>query len=260
MKKKSWFLIVPLVLFSAAVSAQFTWPGGAKAAVCFTYDDGLDCHLDVAVPQLDEYGYKGTFYCTGSSQSLSRRMNEWRQIVQNGHELGNHTLFHPCDGQRLDWVKPEYDLNNYSQLRILDELRAASALLKAVDGHETRTYAYTCGHYIAGGADYRGSMPDLFEAARGEGPVPSTMEGYDIFYAPSWMVTDNTAEDMISYVESAREKGTIAIFMFHSVGGGYLNVGAEEHRQLLEYLHNHQGEYYVATFMEMMDYIERNRN
>ena len=21
----------------------------------------------------------------------------------NGHELGNHTLFHPCDGERLDW-------------------------------------------------------------------------------------------------------------------------------------------------------------
>jgi peptidoglycan-N-acetylglucosamine deacetylase len=212
------------------------------------------------VPQLDEFDYKGTFYCTGNSQSLSRRMNDWRQIVQNGHEIGNHTLFHPCDGQRLDWVKPEYDLNNYSLVRILDELRAASVLLKAVDGKETRTYAYTCGDYIAGETDYRSSMPEFFKAARGEGPLPATMEGYDIFYAPSWMVTDNTAEELISYVEAAREKGTIAIFMFHSVGGGYLNVGAEEHRELLKYLHSRKEEYYVATFMEIMNYIERNSN
>ncbi len=260
MNGKLCVLVLMAVLVSGGISAQFKWPGGAKAAVCMTYDDGLDCHLDVAVPQLDEFGYKGTFYCTGNSQSLSKRMADWRKIAHDGHEIGNHTLFHPCDGQRLDWVKPEYDLNNYTPTRIVDELRAASVLLNAVDGKEARTYAYTCGHFIAGTADYRSSMPELFSAARGEGPVPETMQGYDIFYAPSWMVTDNSADELISYVEAAKKKGTIAIFMFHSVGGGYLNVGAEEHRELLKYLHDHQGEYYVATFMELMDYIKNNNN
>jgi hypothetical protein len=48
MKGKFWILVCMAVFISGGVSAQFTWPGGAKAAVCFTYDDGLDCHLDVA--------------------------------------------------------------------------------------------------------------------------------------------------------------------------------------------------------------------
>lgn len=251
-------MVLLAVSVAGRLSAQFKWPGEAKAAVCFTYDDGLDCHLDVAVPQLDEFGFKGTFYCTGNSQSLHKRINEWRQIADKGHELGNHTLFHPCDGQKLDWVKPEYDLNHYSPLRMLDELQAASVLLHAVDGNEKRTYAYTCGHYMAGDTDYRSSVPELFSAARGEGPIPSTMKGYDVFYAPSWMVTDNPARELISYVEKARENGTIAIFMFHSVGGGYLNVGAEEHRELLKYLRANHNDYYVATFMEVMDYIRDN--
>jgi sialate O-acetylesterase len=108
------FVFLLLMSVSEMAVAQFTWPKGAKAAVVFTYDDGLDCHLDVAVPQLDEFGFKGTFYCTGNSQSLYNRTDEWRTIARNGHELGNHTLFHPCDGSKAGWVKPEYDLNNYT--------------------------------------------------------------------------------------------------------------------------------------------------
>jgi peptidoglycan-N-acetylglucosamine deacetylase len=252
-----FFIVVNLV--SESLQAQLKWPGNAKAAVCFTYDDGLDCHLDVAVPQLDEYGFKGTFYITGNSQSLYKRMDEWRQIARNGHELGNHSLFHPCDGQRFEWVKPEYDLNNYTLNRLINELQTANSLLKAIDGNEQRTYAYTCGDYIAGGDDFSGKIQPLFSAARGAGPFPETMEGYNLFNTPSWMVEDNPAEEMIAYVEAAREKGTVAVFMFHSVGGGYLNVDAGEHRKLLEYLSRHRDDYFVGTFMEVMDYIQANR-
>ena len=60
---------------------------------------------------------------------------------------------------------------------------------------------------------------------------------------------------MIAYVNQARDKGTIAIFMFHSVGGGYLNVGAEQHRKLLEYISKNRKDFYCATFKEVMNYI-----
>ena len=102
--KSFGFLILIAVFISNISNAQIEWPDGKKAAVVFTYDDGLDCHLDVAVPQLDEFGFKGTFFCTGNSKSLFNRMEEWREITQKGHELGNHTLFHPCNGEKQDWV------------------------------------------------------------------------------------------------------------------------------------------------------------
>ena len=239
--------------------AQFVWPDGAKAAVVFTYDDGLDGHLDVAVPQLDEFGLKGTFYCTGNSPSLYNRMDEWRAIVQNGHELGNHTLFHPCDGNLNSWVKPEYDLNKYSVEQMLAELQTANTLLKAIDGKTERTFAYTCANYIAGGEDFTDEIQDLFIGARGGSKIPETMKGYDVYNTPSTMVDSPSAEELIAIVEAAKKKGTIAVLMFHSVGGGYLNVGAKEHRALLQYIKNHQDEFYTGTFLEVMKYINQNQ-
>lgn len=256
------FVLIFICLLASSVSgnvqAQFKWPNGAKAAVCFTYDDALDSHLDVAVPQLDTFGFKGTFYCTGSSVNLNNRMSEWRQIAQNGHELGNHTLFHPCDGEQFDWVKPEYDLNRYSARQLLEELRTANTLLKAIDGKKKRSFAYTCSNYMAGGKDFTGEIDSMFSAARREGPIPETMEEYKVFKAPSWMVEDNKTEELIGYVEEAKTNGTIAVFMFHNVGGGYLNVGAKEHHELLQYLDEHRDEFYIATFLEVMEYIKQN--
>jgi hypothetical protein len=259
---KSTFFLIWVFLLAVSMpkiaDAQFSWPNGTKAAVVFTYDDALDCHLDVAVPQLDEFGLKGTFYCTGNSQSLFNRLDEWRKIARNGHELGNHTLFHPCDAQKSDWVKPEYDLNNYSIDQLLEELKTANTLLKAIDGREKRSFAYTCSDIMAGGKDFTPAIQPLFSAARRDGPIPETMEGYNVYRATSWMVNENSADELIAYVEEAKRKGTIAVFMFHSVGGGYLNVGAGEHRKLLEYLNEHSNEYYCATFLEVMEYIKEN--
>jgi peptidoglycan/xylan/chitin deacetylase (PgdA/CDA1 family) len=244
-------------------NAQFKWPNGAKAAVCLTYDDALDGQLDYAIPQLDSAGLKGTFFCTGNSPCLYRRMDEWRMAAKNGHELGNHTLFHPCleirpDGTKADWVKPEYNLQNYNLTQLLNELKTANTLLKAIDGKEERTFGYTCSDCTVGGIPYTDSIKNLFTAARADGPVSETMNGYNIYKTPSWGVNDNSAEELIAYINKARDKGTIAIIMFHSVGGGYLNTGAEEHRKLVEYINKNQKDFYCATFKEVMDYIRNN--
>lgn len=85
-----------------------------------------------------------------------------------------------------------------------------------------------------------------------------TMKGYTVFKTPSWGVNSPSAEELIAYVEKAREKGTIAVFMFHSVGGGYLNVGAAEHRKLLEFIKANEKDFYSASFIEVMKYIQQN--
>jgi peptidoglycan-N-acetylglucosamine deacetylase len=262
MKNNPKFIIICLIFsgISALSNAQFKWPGGARAAICLTYDDALDGQLDYAIPQLDFFGLKGTFFCTGNSACLYRRMDEWRKISEYGHELGNHTLFHPCeanrpDGSKFNWVKPEYDLGNYTMAQFLNEVRTANTLLKAIDGNEKRTYGYTCNDCNVGGINFTDSLKSICIAARKDGPIPETMNGYNIFRAPSWCVNNNSGSEMIQYINNARDKGTIAIFMFHSVGGGYLNVDSEQHRQLLEYISKNKQDFYCATFMEVMSYI-----
>lgn len=261
--RKLQFTVLLAICISYCANAQFKWPNGAKVAVCLTYDDALDGHLDTAIPQLDAAGLKGTFFCTGNSPTLYHRMEDWRKAARSGHELGNHTLFHPClgtsyDGKKLDWVKPEYDLQNYNVAQIMNELRTANTLLKAIDGHEKRTYAYTCGNTTAGGVPFTDSLVNLFTAARGASALPQTMKGYDVYNTPSIVVIDNSAEELIASINKAMEFGTIAIFMFHSVGGGYLNVDAEEHRKLLEYISKNRKDIYCGTFMEVMEYVRKN--
>ena len=38
------------------------WHDDAPAALSLTFDDGLQCHADVAAPMLREFGLRGTFY------------------------------------------------------------------------------------------------------------------------------------------------------------------------------------------------------
>src|SRR4051812_42405939 len=87
-------------LFSTVVTTAqtaTTW-NGKSCAVVLTYDDAIDIDLDHVVPALDSQKLKGTFYLIGSSGIMNTRMNEWRNAAKKGHELANHTLFHPCAG------------------------------------------------------------------------------------------------------------------------------------------------------------------
>jgi len=265
MQKRRYQLLVILllVLGPEGLKAQeksstgFVWPGGKKAAVCLTYDDGLDCHLDVAAPALERHGFRGTFYVTGNSSSLQSRTEEWRELAARGHELGNHTLFHPCHGSTYDWVKPEYDLDSYTLERLMSELYTANSLLKAVDGREERSFAYTCTHHTIQGVSFVEQVRTLFPSARGGGDMPASMDQVDPHYVPSWGVEDPSGEELIQYVKQAMERGTLAVIMFHSVGGGYLNVSSEAHEQLLEYLDQHRDIFWVEPFQQVMQHVSQ---
>ena len=93
--------LILLFFFLAAAASKAQTPttwNGKQCAVVLTYDDAIDVDLDNAIPALDSAGLKGTFYLIGSSPAVSRRIGQWRAAAKNGHELGNHTSFHPCDG------------------------------------------------------------------------------------------------------------------------------------------------------------------
>jgi hypothetical protein len=84
-------------------------------AIVLTYDDAIDVDLDHVMPALDSLGFKATFYLIGSSPTLQKRMAEWKTATSHGHELGNHSLFHPCDASlpgRGSWITPDRDLSN----------------------------------------------------------------------------------------------------------------------------------------------------
>ena len=263
---KTFVFLFLFNIFAMQIHAQdnFFWPHHVKAAVCLTYDDGLDCHLDTARVDLNQQHLKGTFYCPGKSNSLKVRMHDWRELVEEGHELGNHSLFHPCQKIRagrdiFEWVKPEYDLASYTEEQIIAELAVANTLLQAVDGKSRRTYAYTCGDYEAGGEDFSTKISHLFTGARAAGPIPESMEEVNLYKVPSWCVNENTGQEMIDFIEQAAGKGTLAVFMFHGIGANNLKVSRKAHNELLVYLAQHPDRFWVVTFSDMVDYVRNRR-
>ena len=103
--KKSYFISIFLLSFffvsnSVAQQKGFKWPDGKKAAVCMSYDDGIISHLDHAIPDLNAAGFRGTFYLMGNNLR-PEMVTAWRDAAAQGHELGCHSLFHPCSGERI---------------------------------------------------------------------------------------------------------------------------------------------------------------
>src|ERR1700749_4854037 len=116
MKKLKLHITFLLLVCYSTTHAQDTkvW-NNKQCAVVLTYDDAIDVDLDNVVPALDSMKFKGTFYIIGSSPVVNKRMDEWRKAAKEGHELGNHALFHPCDGSLpgRGFVTPDNDLSKY---------------------------------------------------------------------------------------------------------------------------------------------------
>ncbi|MGB2867406.1 MAG: polysaccharide deacetylase family protein [Bacteroidota bacterium] len=249
------------LLCSAPVHAQQKgdW-NGKKCAVSLTYDDALNVHLDYVVPLLDSLGLKGTFYLSGFFPGFQKRAIEWRSVAEKGNELGNHTLFHPCEGKPpgREWVKPDYDLNHYTVQRMVDEIRMANILLKAIDGKSERTFAYPCGDRKAGDSSYVSQIESDFIAARGvEGKTQkiSEIDPYDI---GSYMISGQSGEELIAMVKKAMETNGLIVFLFHGVGGEHnLNVSLEAHRKLLHFLKDNEKDIWVAPMVEVGSWMKK---
>lgn len=102
---------------------QLPWKN-KQAAVVLTYDDGLNVDLTNAIPALDKVGLKGTFYIADFG-NLRKQIPGWKIAASKGHELANHTVYHPCTGGTAgrEFVTPAHDLRYYSIARITDEMK-----------------------------------------------------------------------------------------------------------------------------------------
>ena len=225
--------------------------------ISLTFDDGLHEHLDNVAPALNRVALPGTFYTHISSSAFVGRQADWRQVAADGHELGNHTIFHPAEA-RKHWVRPGNAIENYTLDRMRLELEFANALLSALDGRTERTFAYPCSNSfvgrrgwvrraveevgwgrtrVAGWVDdfsldlgstrqsYEPIIGELFVAGRGGGlssgqQVPPT-SSWQRSQIPSVAVENWSLLDLQRHVTSAATSNTWAILQFHGVGGGH---------------------------------------
>ena len=247
----------PFVSVSAA-DHVFAWPNGARAAVSLAYDDALDSQLDHAIPALDRYGLKATFYLTLSNESVLRRIDEWRQAARSGHELGNHSLFHQCSkmAPAREWVTEQRNLDTTSAGQMRDQVLLANTFLHAIDGKRERTFTPPCGDVIASGENYVQSLRSAFVAFRTEGAtVVAKMSEVDPYRVGAVAYTNVTGLQLIAIVKQAAARGTMANLTFHGVGADYLAVSRDAHDELVRYLAENRRTYWTDTFVSIMKYV-----
>jgi peptidoglycan/xylan/chitin deacetylase (PgdA/CDA1 family) len=251
-----------ILFYSLTVYAQT--PGSwqvKKCAVVITYDDAINQHLDNAIPVLDSLGLKATFYLTAFSASMQTRLNDWKKLSAKGHELGNHTLFHPCiGGSERQWVPKEYDMNHYTVKRMVDETRMTNLFLQALDGKTKRTFAFTCGDMKIGDSSFINAMRNDFVAARAVRNEMHKINEIDLYNVDCFMVNNHSFEQMKEWVDKAIQTNSLLVILFHGVGGGNaLDVSIPAHRDILKYIKQNEKDIWVAPLIDLAEYIKKSQ-
>lgn len=259
----SLLTLITLLMSQQGIS-QTRWPEGKVAALSITYDDALPSHLAVVAPALEQVKLNATFYITINSTAFTDNIQSWRDLARSGHELGNHSLFHPCAGLDVypdrGWVTDTQNIKNYSVERMLQELTLANNILKSVDGKSARSYAYPCGDATAGGESYVARIKELFVGARfirGH-PAKITDKNISLYAIPTFDGSGKNAHELIDFVKKVKSSSGYGTITFHGVGGDYLFVSEQDHDEFLAYLASEKDHIWIDTVEKISMYLENN--
>ncbi len=238
---------------------SFAWPNGARAAVSLTFDDGRASQVDAGLPVLDAHGLKASFYVM--PDAVEKKYAGWRRAVAAGHEIGNHTLTHPCSAN-FDWARTNAS-EDFTLERMEAELRGANARIEQLLGVVPRTFAYPCGlTFIGRGRTHTSYVPlvgRMFLAGRGflwethAHPV-----GGDLALLPGFFSDDWTFPRYRARLDTAAAAGGWAIFCGHEVAAdaGYHNTRTAELDALCAHLRAHSDEFWTAPVADIAAYVK----
>lgn len=141
-------------------ASPFKWPEGKRVAVSLTFDDARFSQIKKGIPLLDEYGVKATFYI--SPKRAVQMLEQWRAAAAKGHEIGNHTVSHPCTGNY--GFSRDNALEDYTLEHMAQELDSANVFILENIGIQAVSFAYPCGQkYVGRGQDVQSYVPLVAE-------------------------------------------------------------------------------------------------
>jgi peptidoglycan/xylan/chitin deacetylase (PgdA/CDA1 family) len=237
------------------------WPGGCSGAVSLTFDDALRSQLATAVPALDERGLRGTFYVSPNA-AWHTEADAWRAVQTQGHEIGNHTVAHPCSGN-FAWFggKPLEEMNLEE---IEGEIRSGQeAIRAAVPAQGDFSFCYPCYQDFVGRGEARRSyvpvVAKYHSAARGWGEGLNDPHQVDLHYIWGIPATNLTVRDMIDLCEQAADGGW-AVLVFHDIGAERLPVSRRDFSRLCRHLDRRREALWTAPIAEVAAQIRALRS
>ena len=175
-------------------------------------------------------------------------MKDWQTAARQGHELGNHTIYHPCSAALpdKDWIPSYYNIDDYTIAEIVHEVTVANSFLHAMDGRSKRTLTPPCGDIMVSDGNYIPAVRELFVAVKG-------FESDDNLSANWWGPSGVSGPELIDRIKAEAVSGTrLFNIIFHGIGGDYLTVSSEAHEHLLDYLVDNRDIYWVDSYINIM--------
>lgn len=240
-------------------SVTFAWPEGKQAAVSLTFDDARPSQIEQALPILDAHGIKATFYV--SIDNMRARREDWLEVVAKGHEIGNHSLTHPCS---INFTfSRDNAIEDFTPERMEAELLDANRIIEEELGVTPVTFAYPCGETFVGRGENVSSYVPLvarhFLVGRNvyseTHNAPAVCDLAQVF---GMDIDDRAFEDIKPLVDAARAEGGWLVFLGHSVGTeGSHTIRAEALDALCRYIRDRDNGVWVDTVAAIGMYIER---
>jgi len=241
----------------------FEWPEGERGAISLSFDDARKTQVEVGLPIMDAHGVKGTFYVSHYNMNVEPVLSAWKAAVANGHEIGNHSLYHPCSanyGFCADHLLEDYTLD-----RMEEELLQANDAIEEMLGIVPSTFAYPCGQTFVGrGVDTKSYVPVVakhFVAGRSAfDEVQNNPAVCDLARAFSIDADGASFDRMKGYLDNAAATGGWLVLMGHEVGesGGQV-MNTDTLDALCRYALDPDNCLWLDTVEHIATYIAENR-
>ncbi len=237
------------------------WPNNKRVAVCLTFDDGVPSQIDIGMDVLNRNNVRGTFYVT--LRALPQRIEGWKAAVAKGHEIGNHTMNHPCTGN-FGWSRTNA-LEDYTLPRMEAELVDANREIQKLLGVTPTTFAYPCGlTFIGRGLNHQSYVPLVakhFLAGRGFRNESVNVPAFcDLPTVGAFDMDCMRADYLIDKIKSGAQSGDWINFAGHHIGDdARQTVNAGELDKVCKYCQDPANGVWINTLHNVATYVKANR-
>lgn len=248
---------------SAPIVSVTRWPQDRASAISLSFDDGINTHLDVVGPMLKKHHLNATFFVTTGMGPWEKRKAEWKELADEGNELANHTVHHPC---MLPQITPHSQ--DYTPEMMEAEIReAAQEISKVVPKQRGLTFAYPCGNMSFGkppdevknAALYLRYVSAHAFGARAVGQGGANPDELNVLAINDLGATaGKDIPGLLDLAQPALRSHNWGVYCFHGVGGDWLSITKESLEGLTDYLERHP-EIWTATFGDVLRYIQERK-
>ena len=239
----------------------FHWPKGKQVAVSLSFDDARPSQVDRGLDVLNSTGVKVTFFVV--PDNVKKRLEGWKRAVASGHEIGNHSLTHPCSGNFP--FSSHNALENYTLEQIAQNVEGANAEIQHLLGVRMVTFAYPCGQKFVGrGTEVKSYVPLIakrFLVGRGFFDEYFNDPAFcDLAQASGTVCDDLDYGQMVDRVHQAATQGAWIIFAGHDIGEkGFQTTDAAALAALCKYMQDPANGVWVDTIEHIGTYVQQQR-